>query len=113
MNNLTKKHYWTHKSTAKQRGIDFDLTYEEWLDIWMSSGFAHLRGVGKGKYCMSRHNDIGSYCIDNVSIIPHDKNAGDGQRGKVYSKETLKKFSDAAKAHGNRHRIGMKYNTTK
>ena len=80
MNNLTNRHYHAQKANAKVRGIPFELTYEEWLDIWMSSGFAHLRGKGIGKYCMGRYNDTGPYAVGNVCIIPHEKNVYDGNK---------------------------------
>ena len=80
MNNLTKQHFGYQRRSAKGRGIDFELTYEEWLDIWMSSGFAHLRGKGTGTYCMARHNDIGPYAVGNVSIITFEQNVIDGNK---------------------------------
>ena len=87
MNNLTKLDYQKQRANAKCRGIDFDLTYEEWLEIWISSGFAHLRGNGIGKYCMGRHNDIGPYSVDNVSIISSQKNSSDS-KGSLNYKHT-------------------------
>ena len=82
MNNLTKQHYWSQIGSSNKRGVKFDLTYEQWLEIWESSGFAHLRGRGKGKYCMARHNDIGPYAVGNVSIMPISQNASDAHKGK-------------------------------
>ena len=49
--------YQKHKAGAKYRGIDFKLSFEEWLDIWLQSGFYDKRGIGKGSYVMSRYND--------------------------------------------------------
>lgn len=44
------------------------LTFDEWLDIWLSSGHWHERGNKRGQYVMSRYNDIGHYEIGNVEI---------------------------------------------
>lgn len=56
------------KSKAKHRNIGFNLTYEEWLDIWLKSGHFEKRGCKKGCYVMSRINDTGPYKIGNVII---------------------------------------------
>ena len=71
MNDLAAYH--AHKSRAKNRGIDFLLTFEEWKHIWDSSG--KTRGIGSDDYCMARHNDIGPYAVGNVSIITMKENS--------------------------------------
>lgn len=48
--------------------IEMRLTFEQWLDIWLSSGHWHERGCRRGQYVMSRYNDIGHYEIGNVEI---------------------------------------------
>tara|TARA_R110001632_G_scaffold25086_1_gene69213 strand:+ start:87 stop:446 length:360 start_codon:yes stop_codon:yes gene_type:complete len=95
MNNLTKHAYQKQKWLSKKRDISFDLTYEQWLEIWESSGFAHLRGRGRGKYCMARHGDIGPYNVDNVSIISFEQNLSDGHKGKSKPAEQRDKMSQA------------------
>ena len=47
-----KNKYFQHKASAKCRGIPFNLSFEEWYDIWLKSGHWHERGLGKNKYCM-------------------------------------------------------------
>ena len=66
--------YQKHKATAKIRGIDFQLTFDEWFNIWQQSGKFNLRGRGSGTYVMSRVNDTGSYAIGNVFIQPNIQN---------------------------------------
>ena len=85
MNNLTKIDYNKQKAMAKHRGIDFQLTYEEWLDIWIKSGKADLRGCKAGCYNMGRHNDVGPYALGNVSIIPHEQNIIDANTGNTHA----------------------------
>ena len=69
MNTLSKQNYASQKCSAKKRGIDFNLTYDEWYDFWIKSGKAHLRGRGTDKYCMARHNDTGPYELGNISFL--------------------------------------------
>ena len=84
-----------HKSDAAKRGVPFLLTFEEWCDIWIQSGLYHLRGRGKGLYCMSRYGDQGPYAVGNVYINLFSQNSRDYHLGKP-------------KPHliGNTHRVG-------
>lgn len=62
-----KKAYSFQKSRAiNSRGIEFNLTFDEWLNWWLQTGHWHERGHGSGKYVMSRFNDIGPYSLDNI-----------------------------------------------
>ena len=74
---MYKKQYHTQKAHAKERGIGFDLTYEEWLYIWTTSGHLHQRGSTKDGYVMSRVNDEGPYRVGNVFIQTHVQNIKD------------------------------------
>ena len=68
INSVERHKYHCHKSKAKQRGIPFELTFDEWWDIWQQSGKWEQRGCTTGGYVMSRHNDEGAYSMDNVFI---------------------------------------------
>jgi hypothetical protein len=72
---------------AADRGIDFQMTFEEWMTVWLDSGHWHQRGKGLGKYNMSRINDTGPYAVGNVFIQRHEQNSSDGHRGKSKSAE--------------------------
>jgi len=63
------------KYNAKVRKIEWELTFPEWWRIWQDSGKWEQRGLGSGKYVMSRVCDTGPYSIDNVRIITHNENA--------------------------------------
>jgi len=65
------------RAAAKQRGIPFQFTFEEWLGVWRRSGHLRQRGIGTGRYVMGRHLDQGGYSSSNVSIIPHEQNLRD------------------------------------
>lgn len=94
------KKYRDQKSKAKHRGINFQLTFDEWWNIWQQSGKWNERGICKGQYVMSRIADKGGYTIDNVVI----QTVGDNNReafkthriapmlGKKHSPETLAKL---------------------
>lgn len=62
------------RARAQKRGIEFLLTFEEWLKIWMDSGHIHERGKFKHQYCMARNGDCGPYAVGNVSIMTMEKN---------------------------------------
>ena len=55
-----------HKSGAKARGIEFDLTYDEWLAIWGQK--LEDRGRHAGQSGMLRTRDEGGYSVGNVRI---------------------------------------------
>ena len=72
-----KRAYDGHKKCAKRRGIPFLLTFDKWLDLWISSGHWEERGRGKDKYCMSRIGDLGAYVAGNVFIQTNSQNTRD------------------------------------
>lgn len=71
-NIMYKNQYNIQKQNARRRKVEFNLTYEQWLEVWGEK--ISLRGVGRGKYCMARNNDQGPYSIDNVRIILFEDN---------------------------------------
>lgn len=91
----------TQRHMARYRGIEFLLTFEEWLNIWLDSGFLHLRGSGAGKYCMGRNGDTGPYEVGNVKIIPHEENVYYGNIGRAMPIEIRLKIS--MKSKGRKH----------
>lgn len=56
--------YWKQKTHAKERGIEFNLTYDEWTDWWGVD--IHNRGRCKGQLQMCRFGDAGSYELGNI-----------------------------------------------
>lgn len=61
-----KVKYETQKRNAKHRGIEFDLSFQEWKDIW--DGKFHLRGKKAGQLGMLRNRDEGGYTVGNVRL---------------------------------------------
>ena len=66
MKDETKAKYSAHKRGAKARGIEFTLSYEQWLAIWGDD--LHKRGVHVGQLGMLRTRDEGGYTPDNVRL---------------------------------------------
>ena len=85
---LMRHHFGTQRSLCKGRidavgnPIEFRLTYNEWLGIWLKSGKLHLRGRYTGKYVMSRINDIGHYEPGNVDIVSWGDNIRQSRKKK-------------------------------
>lgn len=61
------------KRKAKQRGISWQLSYDDWWNIWQESGKWDSRGVGG--YVMCRYFDTGPYSMDNVRIDTFQNNS--------------------------------------
>ena len=89
---LARRRYHRHKCVAKQRNVPFELTYDEWINIWLQSGKYDLRGYGRGKYCMSRINDIGPYAVNNVFIQLHTDNQIQGVKGRKKTKQHIENW---------------------
>lgn len=101
---LAKARFCSQRCDARtKRNIEWLLTFEQWLNIWVSSGHWHERGSKQGQYCMSRKGDCGPYSIDNVFIQLHSKNVGDGHKGKPKGA-----WSDDRKLRHSLQRIGKK-----
>ena len=62
------------KRKAKQRKIEWQLSFDDWWNIWQQSGKWEERGDSRGKYCMSRQGDTGPYSVENVYINLFESN---------------------------------------
>ena len=67
-----KGSYSRHKSHAKERGVPFLLTFEEWWSVWEEH--FHLRGCTKKGLVMCRKGDEGAYEVGNVYIDTQSAN---------------------------------------
>lgn len=102
--------YTNHKCGAAERGIGFEFTFKEWLDVWLRSGHLPMRGNRRGKYVMARFEDKGPYAINNVEIMLFEENNREGSTGdrnpifgKVAPPELLQKFSKAQRLRHKRN----------
>lgn len=74
-NKTPKGRYRQHKANAKRRGVPFELTYEQWYDLW--EPFLGRSGSWPGGYVMARRGDEGPYAVGNVAIVPHGQNVAE------------------------------------
>jgi hypothetical protein len=75
------------RAHARQRGIEFLLSFSEWYLVWENSGKYDQRGRASRQYCMARKGDVGAYAIGNVEIIP----VVDNQKAQLVSGKRLPK----------------------
>lgn len=99
-----RRKYTIQRYGASAHGIKFELTFEQWLQIWQDSGHLQERGTRKGQYVMARFGDTGAYAVGNVEII-----TGEGNRSQVQvrNKSSISKLGNRY-ALGNRGRLGRK-----
>lgn len=90
-----KSKYYEHRQNARRRNIEFALTYNEWIDIWMQSGHWEKRGRGAGKYVMCRYGDTGPYAVGNVYIDTQEHNGYLANAGKTQNLNHINKRKEA------------------
>lgn len=75
---LAHQKYYDHKKHAKDRGVQFLFSFDEWVEWWhrnLGDDWLKKRGNRKGKYVMARYGDEGPYAFYNVKCILHASNA--------------------------------------
>ena len=80
---VARQRYASQKAHAAKRGIAWEMTFDEWCEIW--DGRLHLRGPRKDQLVMCRTQDQGSYRPDNVRLDSPRGNAADR---KIYRRRT-------------------------
>lgn len=69
----TRSKFYTQQNHAKRRGIEWKLTFEEWL-LWWGEDL-DKRGRGFGKLQMCRIGDEGPYSLGNIYKGTHNHNS--------------------------------------
>ena len=59
-----RQQYFAQKHNAQRRGIEWQFTFQEWLDFWGDD--IDKRGRGHDQLCMQRFGDVGAYHASNV-----------------------------------------------
>jgi hypothetical protein len=90
-----KSKFYEHRQNARRRNIEFNLTYDEWMNIWVQSGHWNERGRGLGKYAMCRYGDQGPYEVGNVYIDLCEVNAQQARLGDKNTKAHIAKIRKA------------------
>ncbi len=69
---------------AKKRNVDFELTFDEWYNWWLSNGVdknatpLSFNRLQKDELCMCRKNDQGAYNLTNIYCATRSQNSRDG-----------------------------------
>ena len=90
-----QRQYQMHRWNAKHRNIDWQFTYDTWIEWWGED--ITKRGYGKEKLCMARNGDVGPYSPDNCKKITHSENVIEAQKGRLRSKEHCANLSSSVK----------------
>lgn len=86
------RQFQIHRASAKHRGVEFKLTFEEWEQWWKDSGHYHERGKERGEYVMARKGDQGAYELGNIDCIQTGENIAAAHAGKPKSEEWKNKL---------------------
>jgi hypothetical protein len=71
--------FYEQRRAAGQRGVEWQLDFRQWLEIWQASGHLHERGRCRGQFQMCRSGDIGPYASSTVRIDRMENNASEGR----------------------------------
>lgn len=69
-----RREYGRQRQSARHRGIGWELTFEQWWQIWQDSGRYAERGPKCNQFVMARKWDRGPYAIGNVEIQTAQQN---------------------------------------
>lgn len=86
-----RKAYHAQKYGAKRRNIDWQFTYDTWIEWWGEDIIK--RGIRKGQLVMARYKDQGPYHPDNVCKITTEENIREAIKGRPKSEAHIAKMS--------------------
>jgi len=72
--NPKKYAFLGQRHTSKQRGVEFNLTFEEWVAFWGDD--FDKRGTAPHKLQMGRYGDTGAYEVGNIYKATKAENQG-------------------------------------
>lgn len=73
-NNRKRKAWLDQRATSKRRGVEFKLTYEEYVEFWGDD--YHKKGRKMDQMCMGRYGDKGAYEVGNIYKCTNRENKG-------------------------------------
>lgn len=65
------------RASAKYRGVEFRLTFDQWRDWWLATGRVDERGKLRGQWVMARCGDRGAYELGNLQCMRAEDNVSD------------------------------------
>lgn len=65
------------RNFAAVRGIEWQLSLQQWWSAWQESGRWAQRGRRKGLYVMARNGDVGPYALGNIYFTTLEQNSSD------------------------------------
>ena len=83
-----------HRCSARQRGVEFLLSFEEWCDFWGDD--FEIRGKTRHGLVMSRLGDTGPYAVGNIKKITSLENLSEGSAKRMAAPRS-KRFSKPVK----------------
>lgn len=69
-----KHRFLQQRASARYRGVEFRLTFEQWRDWWMATGHIDDRGKQRGQWVMGRPFDSGPYEVGNLVCLRAEDN---------------------------------------
>ena len=109
VNRKIKTAYFSQRCQAKKRGIDWNFTFESWLDWWGDDILK--RGRKQGQLVMARTGDTGAYHPDNVRKATVEENLSEGSKGRIMSVEHRQKLSESNRRRNCHWMIGNNFYT--
>lgn len=99
--------YISQRNSAIRRNLEWNLTFDEWLHWWKSTGKYDKRGRKGHEYCMCRFGDKGPYSLNNIYCATNNQNTKDARlnnrfppksknfnfNGRKHSAQSLEKIS--------------------
>jgi hypothetical protein len=97
------RRYHQQRMNARYRGIGWELTFDQWQDLWLEH--YDRRGRESGQYVMARHGDEGPYAVGNVSIKPVEDNLAEARQNERMRRAVslLPDLSSQARRPARRH----------
>jgi hypothetical protein len=84
-----RRKFLQQRTNARNRGIDFRLTFEEWRDWWLATGHVDERGRLRGQWVMARPGDRGAYELGNIICLRAEENVSVGNATRTHVRATL------------------------
>jgi hypothetical protein len=102
----------TKRWDSKQRNIEFNLTFTEWYNWWLSNGI-DKNIESNHSMCMCRKGDVGPYSLDNIYFATRATNTSHARQNKPRSQkgELNPMFGRCAEFNTNSRKIQTPFGT--